>query len=158
MPESMLFMVGLKALIVNPKGEVLLVRRSDANTQSNAWDIPGGRMEVGESLTDALTREIQEETGMHPSHIGPVVSISTFEAKKLKTQIVRLIFYVRVDTDSISLSDEHKEYIWRTMDEIDAYQFMDEHLKESFLKLRDMQKNNPSVLEQRFIFSDEVWS
>ena len=48
------------ALISNATGEVLLL----VNTVKRGWDIPGGQVEEGESLTEAVEREIREESGV----------------------------------------------------------------------------------------------
>jgi 8-oxo-dGTP pyrophosphatase MutT (NUDIX family) len=45
----------------SPDGGVLLVRRRD----SGAWELPGGRVEVGETAVEAAVRETEEETGLH---------------------------------------------------------------------------------------------
>lgn len=58
--------VGVKALIKNDKGALLFLRRSTqlvTDSKETSWDIPGGRIDPGEQLLDALRREIQEETG-----------------------------------------------------------------------------------------------
>jgi 8-oxo-dGTP diphosphatase len=44
-------------------GNVLLVRRAGAPAKG-FWTLPGGRVEVGERLVDAVTREVMEETGL----------------------------------------------------------------------------------------------
>lgn len=51
---------GVSALVLNKKGEVLLTQRQDLQT----WAFPGGGMEKGESLQEAVKREIEEETGI----------------------------------------------------------------------------------------------
>ena len=48
------------AIIRNAEGHVLLQRRSD----NGLWGLPGGSVEIGESVTTALVREVQEETGL----------------------------------------------------------------------------------------------
>jgi mutator protein MutT len=48
------------ACILNEKNEILIQRRK----QENAWGLPGGAMELGESVEEALRREIKEETGL----------------------------------------------------------------------------------------------
>lgn len=57
------FHVGVKALIFNAEGEVLLLER-DHPIKKIYWDIPGGRLQKGESLMDTLVREVKEETGL----------------------------------------------------------------------------------------------
>lgn len=47
------------AIVVDEHGGILLHRRSD----NDLWSIPGGAMEVGESLAQAVVREVREETG-----------------------------------------------------------------------------------------------
>jgi 8-oxo-dGTP pyrophosphatase MutT (NUDIX family) len=48
------------AAVRNAAGEVLLVRRID----DGYWELPGGRLEVGESAAQAVTREVAEESGV----------------------------------------------------------------------------------------------
>lgn len=46
-------------LVTNDSGEILLVR-----TERRDWELPGGQVEEGETLTQALHREVQEEAGV----------------------------------------------------------------------------------------------
>jgi ADP-ribose pyrophosphatase YjhB (NUDIX family) len=48
------------AIIRNGDGGVLLQRRSD----NGLWGLPGGSLEIGESVTTAVVREVKEETGL----------------------------------------------------------------------------------------------
>jgi len=48
------------AIIGNDDGHVLLQRRSD----NGLWGLPGGGVEIGESVSTAIVREVQEETGL----------------------------------------------------------------------------------------------
>lgn len=56
-------MVGVGAIIVRDEGEVLLVRRG-REPALGKWSVPGGLVEVGETLHDALLREVREESGL----------------------------------------------------------------------------------------------
>jgi 8-oxo-dGTP pyrophosphatase MutT (NUDIX family) len=55
-----IFMIGTLAAIHDAAGRVLLMQRAD----NGEWDFPGGAMELGETLSEALTREVAEETGL----------------------------------------------------------------------------------------------
>ena len=57
-PNSMV--VAASAVVTNEAGHILLQRRSD----SGLWALPGGGMELTESLPDAAVREVKEETGL----------------------------------------------------------------------------------------------
>ena len=57
--------VGSGAIIVNREGKVFLAKRGrDARNESGKWEFPGGGVEFGERLEDALVREVREEYGL----------------------------------------------------------------------------------------------
>ncbi|MDX1806191.1 MAG: NUDIX domain-containing protein [Paenisporosarcina sp.] len=56
------YIVAVSGYIQNEAGQVLLVRNEH---RSNTYEMPGGRVEPGESMTAALAREVFEETGTH---------------------------------------------------------------------------------------------
>lgn len=67
MSSNKLFYVGVKALIRNTEGAMLVLLADVTNHSKNVkpyWDIPGGRVQKGESAFDTLPREVLEETGV----------------------------------------------------------------------------------------------
>ncbi len=52
--------LGVAVVIHDERGRILLEKRSD----SSLWGFPGGRIEPGESVTEAAVREVREETGL----------------------------------------------------------------------------------------------
>jgi 8-oxo-dGTP diphosphatase len=66
--------VGVGAVIISgdPPGVVLIKRRYEP--LAGRWSLPGGTVEVGETLEEAVAREIAEETGLDVD-VGPVVEV-----------------------------------------------------------------------------------
>jgi len=58
--SSPIFRIGVYALIFDDEGRVLLGHRRDVDW----WNLPGGGMEAGETVDEALCREVREETGL----------------------------------------------------------------------------------------------
>ena len=58
--EQDIIFVGTGMILVNDKDEIFIACRTD----NNQWSLPGGSLEVGESLTDCVIRETYEECGI----------------------------------------------------------------------------------------------
>lgn len=74
MITEQLYYVGLKALITNADGSLLLLQ-SQRPDGSSYWDLPGGRINKGEDATQAFRREIIEETGLTEVSIGKQIAM-----------------------------------------------------------------------------------
>ena len=59
-PKATSVVPSANVIAVNGQGEILLIRRTD----NGNWAVPGGGMDLGESITDTAVRETQEETGI----------------------------------------------------------------------------------------------
>jgi ADP-ribose pyrophosphatase YjhB (NUDIX family) len=62
------FVPGVRAIILNDRGEVLLQRRADLGR----WALPSGSVELDETALAALRREVLEETGLHVHRAEPM--------------------------------------------------------------------------------------
>lgn len=103
---SELFRVSAKAVIIED-GRVLLIQKPSGN-----WDLPGGRLESGESPYDAVGRESREELGL-PIAIDKIVHCGIRE-KEEKPDVFAVSFLCNLigDTKDIVLSDEHEKARW----------------------------------------------
>ena len=63
-----IFVPGVRAVIVNGAGEILLQRRTDMDV----WGLPGGSIEPDETAFEALKREVAEETSLRISEAEPM--------------------------------------------------------------------------------------
>jgi len=58
-------------VLVQPDGRFLLTSRPDDKVYAGYWEFPGGKLEAGESVAQALTRELHEELGIEALAIQP---------------------------------------------------------------------------------------
>jgi 8-oxo-dGTP pyrophosphatase MutT (NUDIX family) len=102
----------VKALIVNARDEVLIMRRSATDTnRPGGPDMPGGTAEDGELITDTVEREVSEEAGLHipPQAYHLLHAATTVHGDGNK---IRFVFAARVKKPAVRLSFEHDRYEW----------------------------------------------
>jgi ADP-ribose pyrophosphatase YjhB (NUDIX family) len=87
-------------------GDVLLVRDAD----SHEWELPGGRLEVGEDPNEGLHREAREETGLDVTVSGPVHT-AAWQNRRGKGRFA-VYYHATVPTREVTLSDEHSAHEW----------------------------------------------
>lgn len=104
------------AIITNHQGDVLLVKRkADEDFMPSAWEIPGGGVEDGESIGQALIREVLEETGL-------VVEDYRFVNTCTYKGTVQYNYHVPLtNTDPPIVLTQHSEYAWVSYDDFGTY-------------------------------------
>jgi len=98
--SSALFRIAVSALIFDDEGRVLLAHRRDIDW----WNLPNGGMEAGETVDEALRREVLEELGVEVE-VGQLVGVYS---KPLKQEVV-LTFRCRILDGVPSPSAETRE-------------------------------------------------
>ena len=58
-------------VLINAQGEFLLTSRPEGKVYAGYWEFPGGKLEAGESVEDALRRELVEEIGIEIGTVHP---------------------------------------------------------------------------------------
>ena len=113
-----LFYLGVKALIRNSRGEILLLKRAKKYSDTyNSWGFPGGRIQKGESLEQALMRETEEETGIKNFEIigefGFTPTPHRLISELSDYGVFLVIYECKMPTqEKLTLSKEHDEYRW----------------------------------------------
>ena len=69
-------LIVVAGVLTNSSGEVLINQRSQPAQFAGQWEFPGGKIEPGESLHQALARELKEELGIEVLASTPLISIT----------------------------------------------------------------------------------
>jgi mutator protein MutT len=98
--SSPIFRIGVFALIFNDEKQILLGHRRDIDW----WNLPGGGMESGETVEEALCREVREETGLEVK----VERLVGVYSKPQKQEVV-LTFLCQVIDGTLQSTEETRE-------------------------------------------------
>ncbi len=110
------FALSVRVLLFDEKGGILLLQRSNnSKTNPGKWELPGGKIDPGESFNDALYREAKEETGFN---IILHHSAGTAEQQIEDVHVIHLIMVGSIRSGGLSISSEHQEYRWTPIPEI----------------------------------------
>jgi 8-oxo-dGTP diphosphatase len=111
--------VSAGGIVEDSKGDILLVK-----TRDGGWVYPGGQVEVGENLMDALVREIKEESGITTtvSHlVGVYSNTGTFKwydgVTDVPTQVI-FDFVCKPVGGQLAVSEETTESRWVAKDQV----------------------------------------
>lgn len=106
-------------IVFNEHHEILIAQRTANQSHAGYWEFPGGKVEIGETLEDALIRELQEEV-----HIKPL-AMSLLETIEYDygNQFVQLNFFRVEKFSGIAHGAEQQKIKWIKSSELSNYQF-----------------------------------
>ena len=114
--------VGVGGVVVDGD-RVLLVRRGHEPLKGE-WSIPGGAVELAETLVDACAREVREETGIEVD-VGPIVDV--FDRIRADADGRTVYHYVLVDFvcspigGMLACASDAVDVVWAPVSELDGY-------------------------------------
>jgi mutator protein MutT len=114
--------VGVGAIIVNAQGDLFLARRGPlAKNERGLWEFPGGSVEFGERLADALRREIREEYGVE-IEVGELLDVVDHILPQEKQHWVSPTYICRVLSGEPRIMEPGKctEIGWFNPDQVPA--------------------------------------
>jgi len=95
----------------------LLMKRNLNKIYEHLWQGVAGKIEDGETASEAAVRELKEETGLDPVNMFVADHVSRFyEVHGDRVNLVP-VFGMEVDSDEVMLSEEHVDFKWVTIKE-----------------------------------------
>jgi nucleoside triphosphatase len=104
------------ALIFNPEGKIFLAK---SHKWQDKYVIPGGHIELGEKIEDALKREIKEETALDIYDIEFLCFQEFIFGQEFwkKRHFLLLDFTCKTNSTEVKLNSEAQEFVWVTLKE-----------------------------------------
>ena len=119
--------LGVGAVVLDGQGRVLLVKRAHEPLKGE-WSLPGGGVEVGETLEAAVAREIREETGLRVD-VGGVLDV--FERiqrdadARVEFHFVVIDYICYASDDRLSCGSDAQDACWADPGNLDGYRLTD---------------------------------
>ncbi|WP_370934903.1 NUDIX hydrolase [Amycolatopsis sp. cg13] len=118
-PKANSIAVAVSAFIQDEEGRILMIRRTD----NDLYAIPGGQLELGETLAQAAVREVREETGIECEVTGVIGLYSNpnhviaYDDGEVRQEF-SICFRAKPIEGDIKTSDESKEVHWSSVESL----------------------------------------
>ena len=106
--------LAVSGVAINADQNILLIQRKNEPAKG-LWTFPGGKVEPGETLAAALTREFKEETNLD---IDAATLMTTSEAISPQHHFVILVYKIGSTRGSLSAGDDAQDAQWIALDEL----------------------------------------
>lgn len=120
MPEKyQKFIIVQNAIIRNSLSQILVLR----HRAGKKWLLPGGKINQGEKWSEALSRELYEETGIEQFDIEKIMDADSYFDEATACYVATFICRIK-ENEKVVLSEEHDDYAWISLpSELEKYDF-----------------------------------
>jgi putative acetyltransferase len=115
-----LFLVAAAGIVVRDRTVLVLRRSQKVDHAPGEWDLVSGRLDPGETVLQALAREIGEETGLEAEILGPIDTWYALRGKE-RREMIGIIHLCRWRAGEVRLCEEHDEYRWIPLEELTSF-------------------------------------
>jgi 8-oxo-dGTP diphosphatase len=136
------FYVGIGAAIEKENKFLVLLRSPEKDVGANMWEIVTGRLELDENPIIGLLREVKEEVQLDVEVIIPIDTGFFYRGSK-DYPMIFIVYWCRYLSGDVTLSWEHSEYKWLTLEEAINDQKLDLY-KSRFETIRKLKEYLPS--------------
>lgn len=110
------------AAVIERDGRILICQRSRNGRHPLQWEFPGGKVEPGETVQEALARELREELAIE-ARIGEELDSYEFHYAQA-TRATRLFFFRVTEFDGEPRNLEFAQILWETPAALPSYDFL----------------------------------
>jgi 8-oxo-dGTP diphosphatase len=115
-------MIQVVAAILERDGRILICQRTPEQSHPLKWEFPGGKVEPGETTEQALTRELEEELGIH---LATGNEIGRYRFQYPGKNAIELVFYRVVGYSSEPRNLIFHDMRWVPGDELAQFDFVE---------------------------------
>jgi 8-oxo-dGTP diphosphatase len=119
-PETQV--VEVVAAVIERDQRILIGQRKPRGRHALKWEFPGGKVEAGEDLGAALTRELREELGIEAT-IG--AEIERYDFRYIPDRVTRLIFFQVTEFSGEVRNLEFADIAWVRREQLPEYDFLE---------------------------------
>lgn len=117
------FGLAVRVLLTDENGKILIIKRSTGSkTNPGKWELPGGKVDQGESFDQALIREVYEETNLKIS-LDHVVGVCEQNLPLIRA--IHIVLSGKIVEGKLNLSSEHEGYAWVFFKDLPDYELAD---------------------------------
>ncbi|MDY6769066.1 MAG: NUDIX hydrolase [Candidatus Nanohaloarchaea archaeon] len=120
--------------VIRSAGEIVLIRRGRPPFRG-VWALPGGHVETGEQVRDAVRREVAEETGLDVDIAG-IVDVYDEPGRDPRGPVISIVYSCTADQEALEAATDADEARWFPVDDLpaelafDHRQILDDYLSQ----------------------------